>query len=169
MRILMTGWQIVDFGSMSSVIFAGWCRWRSGQRWRLVCCPLSVSLRWRCTHRFEDLAGLQILCRAILARIASVHLVLMKHCAVSSHRSLHLSMPMKHNSPLLLFSIFSVRLHHQILRFLHHSRPITCFGHFGHIQGKAHVGLLQLCPTSLPCHSSRQVKNLLGMSRCFEQ
>ena len=37
------------------------------------------------------------------------------------------------------------------------------------MQGWAHVGLLQLYTTSLPCHSGRHVENLLEFSCCFWQ
>jgi hypothetical protein len=33
------------------------------------------------------------------------------------------------------------------------------FGHFGHFQGRVPVQLFWLYPTSLPCHSCRQIDN----------
>jgi len=45
----------------------------------------------------------------------------------------------------------------------------THFGHFGYIQGQAHVGLFQLYNTSLPCHHSRHVAYLQVISCSFKQ
>jgi len=39
------------------------------------------------------------------------------------------------------------------------TRENPSFGHFGHIQGKAHVGLFQLYPTSLPRPSCTHAEN----------
>jgi len=93
MWIHITGWQIVDLGTLGSLIVPRWRRWHCGQRWHRFWSVLSVSVRWRCNHPFLPPAGLQILCGAVAARKASVCVVLTKRTHVSFHRSLHLYMP----------------------------------------------------------------------------
>jgi len=66
-----------------------------------------------------------------------------------------------------LFSDLCTRIVDQTFCFLYHSAQQPSFGHSGHIQGQAHVGLFQLYPTSLPCHSSRHVEYLQEISCCF--
>jgi len=92
---------------------------------------------------------------------------LTKHSWVSFNCRLHFCMPRKLNTPLLLFSDFGTRFLDQIFCFHNCSAQKPFFGHFGHIQDQAHVGLFQLYPTSLPCHSSRHVENLQDISCCF--
>jgi hypothetical protein len=75
--------------------------------------------------------------------------------------------PRNYNTPLLLFSDLSAWYHNQLFRFLDCAARNAFFGHCGHIQGQAHVGLFQLHPTSLPCHSCRHVENLKDISCCF--
>jgi len=55
----------------------------------------------------------------------------------------------------------------QVLRFHQSSTRKPSFGYVGHIQGKVHVGLFWLYPTSLLCHSSWHVGNLQEISCCF--
>jgi len=50
-------------------------------------------------------------------------------------------MPSKLNSAPLLFSDLGAMLHDLLLGFLHCGARKSSFGHFGHIQGKVHVGL----------------------------
>jgi hypothetical protein len=79
--------------------------------------------------------------------------------------NLHLVMPWKLNTPLLLFSVLSAWSHNQIHRSPYCGARKAFFGHCGHIQRQAHVGLWQLYPTSLPCHSCRHVETLQDISR----
>jgi len=139
-------------------------RWQSGKRWHLLWCCLSALVRWRCTCFFLFPACLRILCSAILARQAYICLVLTKYHRVSFYCSLYLLMPQKLDTPLFLFSDFGTRFLHQRLGFLYCSALKPAGRHFGHIQRQAHVGLFQLCTTSLPCHSSRHVENLQEIS-----
>jgi hypothetical protein len=76
-------------------------------------------------------------------------------------------MPRKLNSSLLLFSDFGARFLNQLLRFLYRRSRKSAFGHFRHIQGKAHVGLFQLYLTSVPRHSRRHVENVQEIMCCF--
>ena len=91
---------------MSCLIVTGRKKWR----FRWLCsrfwCRLSESLSGRCTCAFGSPACVGILCCAILARKATVSLIFPKHTRVSFHRSLHISMPRKHNSRLVLFLDF---------------------------------------------------------------
>jgi len=48
-------------------------------------------------------------------------------------------------------------------------RAKPSFGYCGHVQGKMHVGLFKLYPTSLSCHSSWHVENLRDISCCFSR
>jgi len=160
MWIHITRWQIFDLGTLICLIVSTWRWWWSRKRWRWFRCRLSVLVGWRCTHYFTPRPGLHISCSAILARKGSIALVWMKHSQVSMYGSVHLSMPRKLNSPLRLFSDFSATRLDLILHFCYCGEQNISFRHFGHIQGKAHVGLFQLYPTTLPCHRSRHVENI---------
>jgi len=98
MYIHISGWHTFCFGALRFLAVIRWRRWRSGPRWRRSW--------WRCTCAFAPPVSLWILCCAILARKAAVRLIFPNHCWVSFYRSLHLVMPGKHNTPLLLFSNF---------------------------------------------------------------
>ena len=164
MWICISGWQIDNLGKLCTQIIT-WCGgWLAGQR----CCR-SVYGWLRSTSSFASPAGLQIRCGAILGTKASRCVVLMKHSWVTFNRSLHLFMLRKLNTSLLLFSHVSMRFINQILCFIHCHARKPYFGHFGHIQGQVHVGLGQLYPTTLPCHSSRHVEILQEISCCFQQ
>ena len=167
MRICISGRQIDDFSRLSSGSVTGWGGWRAWPRWSGLWNPLSASGGWRCTCSFACPACLQNLCVAILARKAAERLVLTNHCRVSLYRSLHLFVPRKLNTPLLFFSDVGVWFLYEIFHFLKRGARKAFFGHFGHIQRQAHVGLFQLYPTSLPCHSCRHVENLQAISCCF--
>ena len=167
MCIHRSGWQIENLGILSSGSVTRWRGWRSGQRWRWLWSWLSASVRCRCTCWFVCPACLWILCGTILARKASVWVVLTKHSRMSFYCSHHHFMHRKLNSPLLLFSDFSARFLDQILHFLYCGMQKPSSGHFGHIQGQVHVRLFQLYPTFLPCHSSRHVGNQEEISCCF--
>ena len=172
MRICISDRQIDDFRQLSSgsvTSLDGWGGWRAGRRWSRLWCPLSASGGWRCTYSFVYPWCLRILCGSILPRKAAGSLVLTKHCRVSLYRSLDLVMPRKLNTPHLLFSDLAAWFLNQIFRFLHCGARKAFFGHFGHIQHQAHVGLFQLYPASLPCHSCRHVENLQDISCCFWQ
>jgi len=127
-----SGWHTLSLGTLSSLIITVWCRLSSGRRW--------CRFLGRSTLSLAPPVCLRILCLDILDRTAAVHWSFTNHCQVSFYRSFHLSMPKKHNSPLLLWSDFSTRIHDQVLHFLHWGTWKPSFGHFGHIQSKGHVG-----------------------------
>jgi len=176
MWVRVSGRQIDDFDTLSTGSVTGWGGWCSGQR----SCPLSSRLRswlWsllfalvgqRSTCSYASPACLRIVCGAIVERKASRHVVVTKHSWVYSHRSLHLFMPRNPNTPLLHFSNLGARFLEQILCFLYCGAWKLFFGHFGHVQGQAHVGLFQLYTTSLPCHRSRHLEQLQEISCCFK-
>jgi len=167
MYIHISGWHTFDFGYVSSIIVGEWHWWHSGTMWCRFWCRLSESLWWRCTSAFAPPASLGILCCAILARKTAVHLIFPKHSQVSFHRSLHIFVPSNLNSSHLLFTDFRPRFPDQELRFLYCGTWKPSFGHFVHIQGNKHVRLFLPYPTSLPCHSCRQVENLQEMCCCI--
>jgi len=173
MWIGISGQQMDDLGmftSRSGTVWGGWCSgWPLWRLWSRLCSQLSASVGQRCTGSFPSPACLWILCGAILARKASGRVVLMKYNRVSFYPSLHLCMPRKLNTVLLPFSDLSTWFLNQLLCFFHYSRRKPSFGHFGHIQGEAYVGLSQLYTTSLHCHRSRQVEYLQQISSCFKQ
>jgi hypothetical protein len=96
--------------------------------------------------------------------MGSVGAILMKRGKVSFYRSLHLVISSTLNIMLLLFSDFGARLLDQLLHFFYYGMRKPDFGHFCHIQDQAHVRLLKLYLTSLPCHSRRHVENLQEIS-----
>jgi len=169
MWIHISSRQIYDFRQLSSGSVTGWGGWRAGRSWSRLWSPHSGSGGGRCTCSFASPACPQILCGAILARKAAGRLVMTKHCQVSLYRSLHLAMPRKFNTLLHLFSDLGAWFLNEIFRFLNCGARKTFFGHFGHIQSQAHVGLFQLYPISLPCHSCRHVENLQDIRWCFYQ
>jgi len=63
---------------------------------------------------------------------------------------------------------FGARFCNQLLRFLCCGARKPSYEHFGHIQGKTHVGLFKLYPTSLSWHSRWHVENLQEISCCFK-
>jgi len=145
----------------------GFGAWHSGHSWRPLWGRLSVSVRSGCTCSFASAACLQILSCAIVAKKPSGHVVITTHSHGSVYRSPHICMPIKLNTPLLHFTDLSARSVDAVLRFHYCSVRKPFFGHFGHMQGQAHVGLFQLYPTSLPCHSSSHVENLQEIRCCF--
>jgi hypothetical protein len=167
MRISISGRHIDDFRRLSSEGVTGWGGWHARRRWSRLCSPHSASGWGRCICSFTSSACLRILCGAILARRAAGRLVMTKHCRVSLYRSLHLFMPRTLNAPRLLFSDLGAWFLNEIFCFLYCGARKAIFCHFGHIQRQAHVGLFQLYPTCLPCHSCRHVENLQDISRCF--
>jgi len=167
MGICISSKQIDDFRRLSSGSVTGWGGWYARRLWSRLWGPLSASVWWRCTHCFGSLACLRIPCGAILARKVTGRLVSTKHCRGSLYRSFHLFMPRKLNSPLVLLSDLDAWFLNEIFCFLYCGARKSFFGHFGHIQRQAHVGLFQLHPTSLPSHSCRHVENLQDVSCCF--
>jgi len=165
----ISGRQIDNLGMLCSGIVTGCSGRHAGQLWRWLCSRLSVSVGWRCTYAYASPAWLWMLCSAILAWKASKHVVLMKHCWVSLAHSLHLFMPTKRNPTLHLILDLVARIPNQIFCSLDCGVRKPFFGHFGYIEGQAHVGLFQLYPTSLPSDSSRHVENLHAISCCFQQ
>jgi hypothetical protein len=160
MRLHIPGRQIDYFRRLRSRSVTGWGGWRAVWRWSQLWSPHSTSGGGRCTSCFASPACLQILCSPIVARKAAGRLVMTKNCRVSLYRSLHLFMPRKLNTPLLRISYLGAWFLNAIFRFLNCSAQKAFSGHCGHIQRQAHVGLFQLYPTSLPCHSCRYVENL---------
>jgi len=142
----ISGWHTFCCGALSSLTVSRRRRWRSGHQWRRSW--------WRCTCAFVPPASLWILRCANLARKTAVCSKFPNHCRVSFYRSLHLVMPGKHNTLGLLCSNFSEWFLDQLWRFLNCGTRKPFFCHFGHIQGKTHVGLFKLYSTSLSCHSS---------------
>jgi len=176
MWIRISGRQIDDFETLSTGSVTGWGGWCFRQRWRLLWSRLwsrlwsllsSLIGRWFTSSSVSP-ACLQIVCSAILIGKVSGGVVLTKHSRVSFHRSLHLFMPKKLNTPHLLFSGLGAMFHDQILCFLYSGMQKPSFGHIGHDQGQAHVRLCQLYTASLPCHRSRHVEHLQEISCCFK-
>jgi len=58
-------WQIVDLGTLSSLIVTRGGRWLSGQRGCRFTCKMSVLVGWRCTLSFAPPACRRILCGAV--------------------------------------------------------------------------------------------------------
>jgi len=167
MRIRISGGLIDDLGRLNFRSVTGSGGWRAGQWRSRLWSSLSALVGCRCTSSFASPACLRIYCGAILAWKAAGCLVLTKHCRVSLYCSLQLFVPRKLNTPLHLFSDLGVWFLNEIICFLNCGTRKAFFGHFGHIQGQAHVGLFQLYPPSLPCHSCRHVENLQDISCCF--
>jgi len=166
-NINISGGHTFDSRWVSSLNFTGWHKWRSGRKWRRFWCGLFESLWWRCTCAFSPPACLGILCCARLSRKPAARVIFPKHSRVSFPRSLHLFVPRDLHSPPLLFSDFGPTFPNQVLRFLYCGAQKPSFGHPGHTQGKAHVRLFKLYPTSLPCHSCRHVEKLHEISCCI--
>jgi len=167
MWICISGQQIDRLGTLCSGIVTGLGGWHVGQWWRRLWSRVSVSVGGRCICSFASPACLRIPCGAILKWMAAGCVVLMTHSRVSFYCSLHHFMRRKLNARLLLITDLGMSVLDHRFCFLHCSARKSLFGHFSHIQGQAHVGLLQLYPTSLPCHSSRPVENLKEISCCF--
>jgi len=157
MRICISDWQIVDLRRMSSGCVTSWGGWCAAQRWSRLWSLLSASGGWRCTCSFVSPGWLRILCGAIRARMAAGLLVLTKHCRVSLYHSLHLFMHRKLNTP-LLFSDLGAWFLNEIFPIVYCGARTSFIGHCGYIRHQAHVGLFQLYPNSLPCHSCRHVE-----------
>jgi len=167
MRMCISGRQIDDLERLNSGSVTGWGGWRAGPWWSRLWSRLSASIGWRCTCSLSSRASLRILCSAIQARMAAGRLVLTKHCRVSFYRRLPVVMPRKLNILLRLFLDLCTRFLDEVFRFLYCGARKAFFGHYGHIQRHAHVGLFQLYPTSLPCHSCKHVENLQASGCCF--
>jgi len=109
MLIHISGLQMVDLGTLSYGVVTGQAGWRRGLRWHRLWSRLSASVGWRCTWFFVSPTCLRILCGVIFARRASSRVVWTKHSPVSFSCSLHLFVPRKLNTPLLLFWDLGVR------------------------------------------------------------
>jgi hypothetical protein len=90
MWIHLSGWQIVDLGTLRVLIVAEWRSWLSMRTSYLFSCLLSALVWLRFTHSFALSPCLQIHCGAILARQAAIREVFMMHCRVSFYHSFHL-------------------------------------------------------------------------------
>ena len=159
MNIHISGWHTFNVGTLSYLIVTSWHTWHSGRGER--------RFSWRCSHSFAPLACLWILCSAIVSWKAAVHFIFTNDCKGSFYRSLHLSMPRKLNSPLLLFLHLGVGFLHQGLWILYCGARKPLYRHFGHHHRRPHVGLFSLYPTCLPCNGSWDVKSLPEMDCCF--
>ena len=137
--IHISGWHTFNFGCERSLIGTRWHRWHSIWMWHRFWCWLSELLWWRCTHAFAPPAGLNSLYCEILARKAAIRLMVPRHTRVSFHRSFHICVPQKLNPLHPLFSDFSPTFLDQVLRFLYSRVRKPSYGHFGHIQCKAHT------------------------------
>jgi len=168
MWIYTSSQHIDNLGTLSSGIVTSWSGWHSGQRWLGLWSQLAALLVWRCTCSFASLAYLLIYWSAILARKTSGCGALTNHSQVSLYRNLCRFMPRKLIPPLLLCSNIRMRFIKQVLHFRQRGAWKPFVGCCGHIQGQARVGLFQLYPTSLPCHSSRHVEYLPEISCCFQ-
>jgi len=176
MRICISGRTLDDFEMLITGSVTGWGEWCSMQwgrllwsglwSWLWILLPASVGRKCTCT--FASTQRLWRLCCAIVPMKTSGDVVLTKHSRVWWYRSLLLFMSGKLNTPPLFFSDLGTRFLHLILRFPHCGARKPAFGHFGHIQGQAHVGLFQLYSTSLPCHRCRHVEYLQELSWCFK-
>jgi hypothetical protein len=118
MWIHISGWQIDDFGTLSSRIVAGSHGSCSVQRWRRFWCRLSVSAGWRYTSAFAPPVCLQNLLRNRMAIDSSLRVVLTKHCHMSFYPTLQIVTPRKRTSLLVHFSDLSGSLLDQILHVL---------------------------------------------------
>jgi len=169
MWICISSRQFDDLGKLSSGIVPGWGGWHTRQRWCRLWSRLSASVGWRCTCFFVSPECLQSLRGAILGRKASSRVIWMKHSWVSLYCSCHIFMPWKLHTRLFLFLDLGMRFVDQKVCILYCGAQKPFFGHFGHIQCEAHVGLFQLYLTSLPCHYCRHVENQQAISCCFWQ
>jgi len=173
MCITISGRQIEDFKTLSSRSVTSWDRWCSGQIWRWLWSQLwsllSVLVAQRCTCFFLPPACSGSFCGDILYSKTHVRLVLTKHGRVSFNHSLHLVIPSKPNTPQLLYLDLGTSFLDSILYFLYPGVPKPYFGHFGHIQGKVHIGLFQRYMTSMSCHCSYHVEYLQEIRCCFKQ
>jgi len=135
--------------TLSSLVVTRWRRWHSGKRCCRVWCQLSVSVGWWwCTWTVMPSACLRILRCAILPRKAYVCIASTRHTWLSIYRSLHSSIPGKHNSPVLFFTELCVRICDQVFHFLYCVARKPSFAHFVHIEDPSLVRLFQLYPTS---------------------
>jgi len=169
MWIHIFGRQIDDFKALSFRTVTGWGGWCFGPRRHRLCSLVSVSVGWSCTCSFASWVCLRIFCSAIWAREASGCVVSTKHSRVSLYRSLHLVMPRKLNTLLLVILDLGTRILDQVFCFLYCGLRKPSIGYFGHIQGQAHVRLFQLYMTSLPGNCTKHVEYLQEISSCFKQ
>ena len=133
MEFPISRWHVIDFGTLSSHIRTSWHRWCSR---RSLCW-----LWWMWTGAFAALVCMQVLCCAMLTRKTASSLIFTNNCQVSVQFSLHLSMPRKLNSPIVLCLDFGESILDHITCFLYCCLWKLSCGHFGHILHKAHVGL----------------------------
>jgi hypothetical protein len=144
-----------------------WGRWRAGWRWSSHWNRLSGSGGWRFTCSLGIAACVGILWGAIVPKKAAGRLVLTKHFRVSSDHRVHLVVARQLNTAHHLFSDLSEWVLNELFCFLYRGAQEAFFGHFGHIQCKAHVGMSQLYQTFLPSRSCRHFENLQDSSCCF--
>jgi len=131
-------------------------------------CPVCV--RWAEVHLFVCVSRVCadfLWCHVVKGSIRACGFDEAQPGVFLSH--LHLLIPKKLNTPLVLFSDLGARFLDQILRFLYCEVWKPSFGHIGHVQGQADVGLFQLYMTSLPCHRCRHVEYVQEISCCLKQ
>jgi len=141
MDIHIPGWHTIGFRDRSCLIFNGWHRWCCGWMWHRFWGRVSETLQGRCTCALVPPAWLAIVCYAIVPTEEAVRLISSERFQVSVHRSIHIFMPRKPNSPLLLISDFGTRLLDEEWCVLYRGARKHIFGHCSPIQGKAHVRL----------------------------
>jgi hypothetical protein len=139
MYIHTPGWHTFYFKTFISISVTWWGMWQS--RRRRYSGPSCSQLWLRCVCSFVPPTYLRIVFWAILEWKAAVHMLFINLCQVFFCCSLHLLMPRKLNSLHLLFSEFSTRFVNLLLRFHYCGARKPTYGHFAHIQDKAHVGL----------------------------
>jgi len=173
MWMRISGRQVDNFEMLTSGSITGrggLCSRQSWNRlWSRLWSLLSVLVGRRCTCSFASPGCLKVFYSAIWARNVSGRVLWTKHSRVSLYRSHHLSMPRNLNTPRLDFSDLGTRFLDQVLHFLYCGARKPSFGHFGHVQGQAHVRLFQQYTTSLPCHCSRHVEYIQEIRCCVKQ
>jgi len=101
MHIKISGWHTFNVRTLSSNIVTKWCRWHVGQRRDWFGCS--------CTCCTAPPACLQIICCAILARKAAIHVIFKNDCWLSRHCGLQLFKPWRLDIPHHLLSDFGVK------------------------------------------------------------
>jgi hypothetical protein len=167
MWICISGRQIDNLATLSPGTVTSWGGWHHEQRWRRLWSQLSASAGWRCTCPTTTAVGILILCCASLPMKTSGSVVLTKHSQASFYCSLHQFMRRKLNTLLVLFLNLGGRYLDQTFHFCDCGVRKPFFAHFGLTQGPAHIGLFQLYPTSLLCHSRSHVEIQQDISSCY--
>jgi len=113
----ISSWYIYNYGTIGSLIMNERRRWQSAWRWPEVGCGRCVLVVVKVHLSLVPSVCLPILCAAIVARKAAIHLIFSNHSQVSVYCRLRSLMLKKRNSPLPLPLYFSARFLHQVLHF----------------------------------------------------